>query len=240
MKASFKYSLRKLVVSPILIVAILLPKPARADLWGGDVIVLVKILTQSIKQLVALKNIIGATKGQLELLREVNRGIKDGLNVIRILNPRFNPGLYGNLESADRVLAVINELYGAIPNTGESRLQEAQDLSVAESIAMNGQLFRFADEVDIESKRIIDHARQVNPQGAGKLTAQSMGVLIGVTTQVLRTNSMMLKMMSENMALQNRKEKLSSSQFKAQYEGLTNAFSDLPSTETSKLPELKK
>lgn len=231
--------IKRWALVPMLALAIVVPRPAKADLWGGDVVVLTKILVESIKQLAALRNIISQTRGQLELMREINRGIKDGLKVIRIINPRFNPGLYGNLETADRVLAVINELYGAIPETADSRLQEAQDRSVAESIAMNGTLFRFADEVDAESKRIIDHARSVNPQGAGKLTAQSLGVLIGVTTQVLRTNSMMLKMMSENMALQNRKEKLSSSQFRAQYDGLTDAFDSLPKERESTLPGLK-
>jgi hypothetical protein len=55
-----------------------------------------------------------------------------------------------------------------------------------------------------------------------------MAVLIGVTTQVLRTNSMMLKAMGENMALQNRKEKLQSAQFRAQYDGLSDGFGKLP------------
>jgi hypothetical protein len=53
-------------------------------------------------------------------------------------------------------------------------------------------------------------------------------VLIGVTTQLLRTNSMMLKMMGQNMALSNRKEKLQSQQFKSQYEGITQALGTIP------------
>ncbi len=93
---------------------------------------------------------------------------------------------------------------------------------------MNGTLFKFADQADEESKRIFNHSQSVNPQGAAKLTAQSIAVLIGVSTQVLRTNSMMLKMMSENMALQNRKEKLQSAQFKTQYDGISNALGNLP------------
>ena len=138
------------------------------------------------------------------------------------------------METADRVLSVITDLYGKIPNTGEARLQQAQDQSVAESIAMNGTLFRFADQADEESKRIISHAAVVNPQGAAKLTAQSLAVLIGVTTQVLRTNSMMLKMMGENMALSNRKDKIQSAQFKTQYDGLSGAFGGLPKETTLK------
>ena len=35
-------------------------------------------------------------------------------------------------------------------------------------------------------------------------------------------------MMSENMALQNRKEKLQSAQFRSQYDGLSNALGGLP------------
>ena len=68
----------------------------------------------------------------------------------------------------------------------------------------------------------------MSPQGAGKLTAQSIAVLIGVTTQVLRADSMMLKMMSENLALQNRKEKIQSAQFRTQYDGLSGALGTLP------------
>jgi hypothetical protein len=103
-----------------------------------------------------------------------------------------------------------------------------QDQSVAESISMNGTLFRFADQADEESKRIIAHSQVASPQGAAKLTAQSLAVLIGVSTQVLRTNSMMLKMMGENMALQNRRDKLQSAQFKTQYDGLSGALGTLP------------
>ena len=93
---------------------------------------------------------------------------------------------------------------------------------------MNGMLFQFADQADEESKRIIAHAATVNPQGAAKLTAQSVAVLIGVSSQVLRSNSMMLKMMGENLALQNRKDKIQSAQFKTQYDGLSNALERIP------------
>lgn len=204
------------------------PKPVKADMFGGDIVVLTQILANAIQQLVQLREILTTGSDTLSLLRDINRGIRDGLAVIQMINPKFNPGLYGDLDTADRVMAAITDLYGRIPQTSEARLQQAQDQSVAESISMNGTLFRFADQADEESKRIIDHSRDVNPQGAAKLTAQSIAVLIGVTTQVLRTNSMMLKMMGENMALSNRKGKLQSEQFKSQYDGLSSGFHGIP------------
>ena len=220
--------LKKLFAVCLLSILLVFPKPCRADMFGGDVAVLVQILANALQQLAQLHQILGNGTDTLDLLRDINRGIRDGLAIIQIVNPKFNPGLYGDLDTADRVLSIINDLYGRVPQTGEARLQNAQDRSVSESIAMNGTLFRFADDTDAETQRIIEHARDVNPQGAGKLTAQSLAVLISVTTQVLRTNSMMLKLMGENMALQNHKDKIQSAQFKTQYEGLTNAFGGLP------------
>ena len=101
---------------------------------------------------------------------------------------------------------------------------------------MHGNIYRYADQVDSESQRMLLHAQNINPQGAAKLQAQSLAVLIGVTTQLLRTNSAMLKLMAENLALSNRHEKLNAENFRQQYDGLSNAFSALP-TET-KLPSL--
>ena len=223
-------NLRKKILITFMCFTLAIPRPARADLFGGDVVVLLKILAQSIQQLYELRQIVGTGKDSLTLMKDINRGIREGLAIIRIINPKFNPGLYGSLETADQVQRAIEDLYGVIPQTSEYRLQEAQDRSVAESIAMNGTLFQYADSVDLEAKRIIGHAQNVNPQGAAKLTAESLAVLIGVTTQVLRTNSMMLKMMGQNMALSNRKEKLQSSQFKAQYEGISSALGSTPKT----------
>lgn len=220
--------MKKKIVAVFLAFTLIVPRPAKADLFGGDVAVLVQILAQAIQQLYQLKQIFGTAQDTLGLMRDINRGIRDGLAVIRIINPKFNPGLYGGLETADQVQRAIEDLYGAIPQTSEYRLQEAQDKSVAESISMNGALFQYADNVDDEAKGIIAHSQSTNPQGSAKLTNQALAILIGVTTQVLRTNSMMLKMMGQNMALSNRKEKLQATQFKTQYEGISNALGTLP------------
>lgn len=219
---------RKSLLVLLLSLGLIIPRPVKADMFGGDVVILAKILIQSIQQLYQLKLIFQNGADSLSLMRDINRGLRAGLGILRIINPKFNPGIYGSLETAESVQRAIEDLYGVIPQSSEYRLQEAQDRSVAESISMNGTLFQYADDVDLEAQRIISHAQNVNPQGAAKLTAESIAVLIGVTTQVLRTNSMMLKMMGQNMALSNRKEKLQSAQFKTQYDGISSALGKLP------------
>jgi hypothetical protein len=205
-------------------VLVALPLRVRADFFGGDVVVLSQILANAVQQLVQLKEIVSTGSDSLALMRDINRGIRDGLQAIRMINPKFNPGLFGDLETADRVISVISDLYGKIPQGSEARVLQSQDQSVAESIAMNGRLYKVADQADLESQRILEHAQAVSPQGAAKLTAQSVAVLIGVTTQVLRTNSMMLKLMGQNLAASNRAGKLQAEQFQKQYQGLGRGF----------------
>jgi hypothetical protein len=76
----------------------------------------------------------------------------------------------------------------------------------------------------------------VSPQGAGKLQNQALGVLIGVTTQLLRTQSQMLKLLAQNMAMQTRKEKVSTENFQNNYDGLSSGLKGLP--KNTQLPRL--
>lgn len=218
--------LKKMLVVPFLILT--LAQPAKADLWGGDVVVLTQILVQSIQTVVQLKNLLENGQDTLSLLRDVNAGVRSGLDAIRILNPNFNPGVYGNLNDADAVLRAVQDLYGTVPHGMDEGLMTAQDQSVAEVISMNRNLYDYADQVDRERDRIIYHASVVSPQGAGKLQGQALGVMIGVMTQLLRTQSQMLKIMAQNMAMENRKEKLSTQNFQENYRNLSDGFKELP------------
>ena len=222
---------KKLLIS-IVSLSLLLPTYARADMFGGDVAVLVQILANALEQLAQLQQILSTGGDTLGLLREINSGVRDGLRLIQVINPKFNPGLYSNARDASQALQIVTDLYGKVPETTETKLQLAQDQSVAESIAMNGALYTYADQVDAESQRMLAHAQVVSPQGAAKLQAQSLAVLIGVTTQVLRTNSAMLKMMAENMALENRQGKIRSEHFKAKYDDMSKALGELPANQS--------
>lgn len=226
--------LRKLLLIPILTLS--LSQPAKADLFGGDVAVLMQILVQAIQTVMQLKSILDTGHDTLDLLHDINSGIKSGLDLIHILNPKFNPGVYGSLNNPDAVLRALQDVYGAVPEGMDHELIQSQDQSVAEVISMNRNLYDYADQVDHERDRIMFHASVVSPQGAGKLQNQALAVLIGVTTQLLRTQSQMLKLLAQNMALQNRKEKVSTENFQNNYDGLSNGFKGLP--KTSRLPRL--
>jgi hypothetical protein len=219
---------RKTILTLILSLGIFLsPMSAQADIFGGDVVVLSQILVNALQQLMQLKALLQTGSDTLSLLRDVNQGIKTGLSVVQLIDPTFNPGYFGNLNSPQDVLRALEDLYGKVPDSAEAKLLHAQDISIAEGIAMNGQLFQFADQADEESREILAKSNDVNPVGAAKLTAQSLAILIRVNSQVLRSNSMLLKMMSEQHAVTNRSMKLEAQSFRDNFENLSSGFGDL-------------
>lgn len=220
---------KRLFIIPFLVISLTTAKPARADFWGGDLIYLAQILQTAIQQLTQLQNILGNGRDTLNLLRDINRGLREALNVMRTANQTLRPGVLSDLDNLDLVLAKVEELYGRIPNTPEGKMQLMTDRSVAEAINLHNEAFKYADRLDPEAERIKDYAHMVNPAGAAKVTVQSMGMMIHVLNQILRTNAAILKLQSEQLALQNRRGKLDSEQFRMQYEGVSDAFGNLRS-----------
>ncbi len=72
-------SMKKRILTIFLCFTLITPRPAKADLFGGDVAVLVQILAQTIKQLYELQRIVSTGQDSLSLMRDINRGIRDGL-----------------------------------------------------------------------------------------------------------------------------------------------------------------
>lgn len=231
MRTRWRRPFAALVTAGLLTLAI--PTPARADFFGGDIPLLTSILAQAVQQLAQLRSILGSGRDTLGLLRDVNEGIREAMGIMRTANRTIQPGALSQFQNVDEMLRAIQDIYGMVPKTPEAKQQNFTDQSVSEGMTIHNQAFAYADQVDPEAERIKDYSRGVSPAGAGRLTAQSIGVLINVTNQLLRTNAAMLKVMSENLALQNRHEKVNSEQFRMQYEGLSQAIGSLPSIKDS-------
>jgi hypothetical protein len=219
----------KKIIGIFLCLSIVFGPSARADFWGGDLPLLAEIVSNTLQELIQLKALLSNAQDSYKFLQDINEGAKEAMNIMRTLNSTMHAGVLSQFNSPDDVLRTIQDLYGMIPQTGDAKMEALNDQSVAEAVTLHNQAFQYADLIDPEAERIKDYAQKVSPTGASKLTAQSLGVLIHVTNQVLRTNAAILKIMSENLALQNRRTKAESVQFKTQYEGLANSIRDTKS-----------
>ena len=66
----------------VVVTSMLLSAPNRAQaLFGADAVILAQILANAVKQLAQLQQILGQGRDTLGLLRDVNRGINDSLQM---------------------------------------------------------------------------------------------------------------------------------------------------------------
>ncbi len=205
--------MKKRLICIILSITIGSTNIARADLFGGDVAVLVQILAQSIQQLAQLKAILQNGSDTLGLLRDINRGINDSLNLIRTVSPYVSPGVYGDLKKVEDVLRKFSDIYGIVVDSPDAKAQSSVDQSVAEAVALNSTIYDYTKQIDQIGEDIKSFSHSVSPGGAQKLTAQSLGVVIHVLTQSLRAQGTLLKLQAQSVALTNKHEKDSSAQY---------------------------
>lgn len=197
-------------LSPFLLAVLLFlvpAKPARADLFGGDVVVLTQILAQAIMQLQQLRNIMGAATSQLDLIREINRGINDALNLMRTIDPNIDPGIYKDWVTVQDALAKLEGIYGDVAPSPEARVQKDMDQAIAEAITFNNSYYRYTKDLDEMGELIKSRSRDSSPGGAQKLTAQALGLMIQVMNQNLRAQATDLKLKAQGLAVQNKKDK---------------------------------
>jgi len=197
--------MKKLIT--IFLIVILFPQKAKGDLFGGDVAVLTQILANAIQQLYQLKEIVGTTKGNLELMQEIHRGINEAMNIIRTVNPTWDPGLYKDWHELSGALWQLQSIYGTAVESPDAKIQRDADQSVAEAITLNNSIYDYTREIDTLGEEIKRYSHSVSPGGAQKLTAQSLGVMLHVLNQGLRAQATGLKLQAQTMALENKKEK---------------------------------
>lgn len=196
-----------------LLIVLFLSLPARADLFGGDILLLTQILANAVQQLSKLQSIIGTAQTNLDLVRQINQGINDSLNLIKKINPNTDPGIYGDWDSVQGALSKLNSIYGEVPDSNEAKIQKDTDTSVAEAISFNNQFYKYTKELDQVGEQIQNQSHAVSPGGAAKLSAQALGLIVQILNQNLRAQSSMLKIHAQEMALNNKQEKAKTKHF---------------------------
>lgn len=203
----------KKLISVFIAAALVASAPAKADMFGGDLIYLAQILANAIKQLTELKNMVDNGKDQLNLLTEINRGINDSLRLAQTIDPNIDPGIYKDWKNVGDALIKLQSIYGIVTNSPDSKVFSDTDQNVAEAVTLNNDIYKYTQNIDELGEAIKDFSHDVSPGGAQKLTAQTLGVMLQVMNQSLRTQATGLKLQAQTMAVQNKKEKDSTKQY---------------------------
>jgi hypothetical protein len=204
---------------------LLFSAPAKADIFGGDVAVLSQILVNALQQLAQLRQILSTGRDSVGLVKDINRGINDSLNILRTVSPNTDPGLYRDWQKVQDALDNLEKLYGIVVPSRDERVQRDADQAIAEAISMNNAIYAYAKEIDEIGEEIKAASHTVSPGGAAKLTAESLGVMLHIENETLRTQATGLKLQAQAFALTNRKEKDRTRQMLESAENLRTALS---------------
>lgn len=176
-------------------------------MFGEETVVLAQILANAVQQLAQLKSLLDNGKDSLNLLRDINRGINDSLTLIRTISPNTDPGLYKDWDKVSNALTQLETIYGIAVESKDLKVQNDTDQSVAEAISLNNSIYKYTAQIDQIGELIKAESHAVSPGGAVKLTAQSLGVMLNLQNEMLRTQGTGLKLQAQALALQNRKDK---------------------------------
>lgn len=214
----------KKIISFFLISQLFFTSPAHSSIFGEETAVLAQILANAVQQLAQLKNILDTGRDNVNLVRDINRGINDSLNLIRTISPNTDPGLYKDWEKVSDALTKLETIYGIAIDSHDNRVQKDTDQSIAEAVSLNNSVYKYTKMIDEIGELIKSQSHSVSPGGAAKLTAQSLGVMLNLQNEMLRTQATGLKLQAQTLALQNRKDKEQTRQMVAGADGINSAL----------------
>jgi hypothetical protein len=187
--------------------AVCFSRPASADLFGGDVVVLTQILANAMQQLTQLRSILNAGQENFELVKEINRGINDSLKMLSEIHPNLDPGIYKDWKNVSKALHDLEAIYGEVSASPESKVQRDLDHGIAEAVTFNNSYYDYSAQLDQVAERIKAASHDVSPGGAQKLTAQALGLILQALNQNLRAQATSLKLQAQGLAVENRRNK---------------------------------
>lgn len=200
--------MKKLLMIGLLSVSLILPaKKAKADMFGGDVAVLLQLLVQAMEQYIKLKEMLETAQNNLELLEDVNSGIDSVLGRLETIYPDSNLRVYSDWKSFESALRKAQKIYGKVPDSKDSVSQKNIDTSVVESMLMYNNITKHSKMLDKVAERIKSMSQNASPKGAVKLTAQTLGISLQVQNEMLRTQAAQLKVQAQGLAYKNKIEK---------------------------------
>lgn len=214
-----------MLVTVLLSLACLTPMSAKADIFGGDVAVLMQILQENIRHYYQLQQMIQQGRSADQYLRMINAGLDNSIGLLRSL-PIKDEKLLGDLQGFKQALGKIEQLYGKIPKSPEQESQLLHDQTVAESLRMANGFKSYSEIQEKNSEIIAIQSRDASPKGAARMQAEVSAHILNSLAQLIRVNTQMLKLQSEELAMNNKTSKEGVAQYQKISQDLGSGFSN--------------
>lgn len=202
-----------------------LQRSAHADIFGGDVAVLMQILQENIRHYYQLQQMIQQGRDADQYLRWINTGLDNSIGLLQSL-PIRDEKVLADLKEFRSAMGKVQGIYGQIPQSPEEALHLLHDQTVAESLRMANDFKDFSDNQEKNSEIIAVQAREASPKGAVRMQAEMSAEILRSVSQLIRLNTQMLKLQSEQLAMNNKISKDGVANFQKLNRDLGSGFSN--------------
>lgn len=190
----------------LFLVVLIVSLPVYADFWGGDIPLLTSIVANTSTQIARLNEIMETGEKSLKVLDEVNEGVHRVRRLTEIPS-RARYGLFSRIQGIEHMGDTLKGVYGGSPLAPLYRANAFAERSVSESLMIHKEVTELAYDLDKTANDLIRQSNGASPAGASKLAAQGAGIQVRQNNEVLRTNSSMLKIQAQQLALKNARER---------------------------------
>lgn len=197
----------------------------RADIFGSDTAVLTQILQENIRHYFQLQKMIQQGQSTETYLRWVNSGLDNSIGLLQSL-PIKDEKILAELREFRSAMGKVSTLYGQVPKSPEAALQVLHDQTVAESLRMATSFKEYSETQEMNSNLARLQARGASPKGAARMQVEMSADILKSLSQLIRLNTQMLKLQSEQLAVNNKSSKESVANYQKVSHDLGSGFSN--------------
>jgi hypothetical protein len=152
-------------------------KEIQADMWGGDIPLLIQIIAKTIEQIEELNQIISTTRQTVGVLEDMNSGIKEVLRLANTAHIPLPPQVYQQANTIAQATETARSIYGDPPmNAPVSTRTHFQ--SGTEALFLSQDAFDYSTFLDQTGENVKASSIGANQSAATRLTAETLGVVV--------------------------------------------------------------
>ena len=183
----------------LLISILLFSTPSRADMWGGDLPLLAKVVFNTLQTLYELQK-------QTALFEEEMDGIKDKISRIETIAQVVQPSTWNQWRDPAEALRRLKIVYHTLPKEYRSEKADLIEDELSKAMNMVSRISSGANSSFQSGKELERHGADASPGVAQKLTASGVGSLIAMQAQSQVIESHITSILAQMLANANERE----------------------------------
>ncbi len=185
--------IRKYTIYVALFCSVFVSRPARADFWGGDIPLLLQIITNTLNTLHELQH-------QSDLLKKELRGIDDKIHRIQAIKELLNPQDKERWKDPVDALKRLQTIYTLLPDQFKTQKSKEVEEQLAQALVLAEQLKRASAPAYESGRELEKKALDSGPAVSQKLAASGIGTLVTLEAQNQVAQGTIINLLSQMIA----------------------------------------